>query len=157
MKSLLLLPLALLGGLIASPPYVYGSPGHKRPQITVMRWEDPPVTVSSGECDEQGNCDEEILIVKAHDPNSSITEIDVWFSEGDDAGLIAYAHTYCVQGRAAGKPARLEIGASYSEPGTYTVAAVAYSHRRCLGHERRDRHPRLHSRVERLVTVVEER
>ena len=27
-----------------------------------MRWEDPPVTTSSGECGEEGMCEEEILI-----------------------------------------------------------------------------------------------
>jgi hypothetical protein len=39
--------------------------------------------------------------------------------------------------------------------GTYTVAAVAYSHRRCRGHQKGDLHPELHSRVFRLETVVE--
>ncbi|MDQ3646208.1 MAG: hypothetical protein M3345_04650, partial [Actinomycetota bacterium] len=62
--------------------------------------------------------------------------------------------TYCVQGRAAGLPARLEIPVSYSEPGEYTVAAVAYSHKRCLGHERGDGHAYRHSRVKRLQTTV---
>jgi hypothetical protein len=75
------------------------------------------VTASSGECDPGGTCDEEILIVKAHDPNSSITEIDVWFSENDDAGPIVFAHTYCVQGKAAGEPARSRSEARTRRPG----------------------------------------
>jgi hypothetical protein len=66
------------------------------------------------------------------------------------------AHTYCVQGRKPGTPARLEIGGTFAEPGAYTVAAVAYSHKRCLGHEQGDGHPSLHSRVKRLETTVAE-
>lgn len=139
---------------LSGAPYVAANPGHERPRITVMRWKDPPVTTSSGECDPGGTCDEEILIVKAHDPDSSVTEVQVWFSENDDAGPMVFAHTFCVQGRKSGKTAHLKIGASYSEPGTYTVAAVAYSHKRCLDHERGDKHPRRHSRVTRLETEV---
>jgi hypothetical protein len=149
----IILPLAVLvtgGGTVAADP------GHKRPRITVMRWQDPPVTTSSGECNDDGTCDEEILIVKAHDPDSSITEIQVWFDENGDRAPFVFAHTYCVQGKKPGTPARLEIGASYSEPGDYTVAAVAYSHKRCSGHEKKDDHPYLHSRVKRLETTVEE-
>lgn len=136
-------------------PATSADPGHERPKITVMRWEDPPVTVSSGECDEQGMCDEEILIIKAHDPDSSITEVQVWFDEHGDRAPFVFAHTYCVQGKAPGEPARLEIGGVFTEPGEYTVAAVAYSHKRCLGHERGDGHPALHSKVKRLETTVE--
>jgi hypothetical protein len=126
---------------------------HSRPRITIMRWKQPPVTSSNSNCEE--GCKEEILIVKAQDRNSSITEVQVWFSENDDAGPVVFAHTGCVQGRKAGTPARLEIGATYDEPGTYTVAAVAYSHRRCLSHERGDGHPQQHSPVTRLRTEVE--
>jgi hypothetical protein len=147
--------LLLLAGSFASAPAV-ADPGHRRPRITVMRWKDPPVTTSTGECDEQGTCDEEILIVKAHDPDSSITEVQVWFDENGDRAPFAMAHTYCVQGKKAGTPARLEIGISYTEPGDYTVAAVAYSHKRCLAHAKDDGHPYLHSRVKRLYTTVEE-
>ena len=146
------IPLALL----AAPTEVVADPGHARPRITVMRWQDPPVTVSSGECDDQGSCDEEILILKAHDPDSSITEIQVWFDEDGDRAPFVMAHTFCVQGKKPGTPARLEIGASYTEPGDYTVAAVAYSHKKCLGHEKGDDHPYLHSRIKRLETTVEE-
>lgn len=136
-------------------PATSADPGHERPKITVMRWEDPPVTVSSGECDEQGMCDEEILIIKAHDPDSSITELQVWFDEHGDRAPFVFAHTYCVQGKAPGRPARLEIGGLFTEPGDYTVAAVAYSHKRCLGHEKGDGHRALHSKVKRLETTVE--
>lgn len=122
-----------------------------------MRWQDPPVTTSSGECDEDGNCGEEILIVKAHDPDSSITEVQVWFDENGDRAPFVMAHTYCVQGKKPGKPARLEIGGAFTEPGEYTVAAVAYSHKKCLPHERGDGHPYRHSRVKRLETTVEEK
>ena len=137
------------------PPGASADTGHARPKITVMRWQDPPVTTSSGECNDQGMCDEEILIVKAHDPNSSITEVQVWFDENGDRAPFVMAHTYCVQGTRPGEPARLELGASFTEPGEYTVAAVAYSHRRCVGHEKGDGHPALHSRVKRLQTTVE--
>jgi hypothetical protein len=130
--------------------------GHRRPKITVLRFEDPPVTTSSGECDEQGVCEEEILIIKAHDPDSSITEVQVWFDENGDRAPFVMAHTYCVQGKEPGTPARLEIGAMFTEPGEYTVAAVAYSHKRCLGHTESDGHPSLHSRVKRLDVTVEE-
>ena len=142
--------------LLAVAAPVTADPGHERPRITVMRWQDPPVTASSGECNDDGTCDEEILILKAHDPDSSITEIQVWFDEDGEGGPFVFAHTYCVQGKKPGEPARLEIGASYEEPGTYTVAAVAYSHKRCSGHEKGDDHPYLHSKVKRLETEVEE-
>jgi hypothetical protein len=140
--------LAASVGLLAAAP-VIADPGHERPKITTMRWQEPPVTSCT-----RSSCREEILIVRAHDPDSSITEVQVWFSEDDNAGPIVFAHTYCVQGKAPGQPARLEIGATYRRPGTYTVAAVAYSHRRCLAHERGDRHRELHSRVVRLETHV---
>lgn len=132
---------------------VAADPGHERPRITTLRWKDPPVRVGPEVCIPE-DCEFETLIVKAHDPDSSITEVQVWFSENDDAGPFTYAHTYCVQGKRAGEPARLEIPGSYSRPGTYTVAVVAYSHRRCLPHERGDEHPARHSRVKRLETVV---
>ena len=147
--------LALLMGVVAVPSAVEADPGHRRPKITVMRWIEPPVTSSSGECDEQGICEEETLIVKAHDPDSSITEIQVWFDEDGDRAPFVMAHTFCVQGRKPGTPARLEIGVSFTEPGDYVVAAVAFSHKRCLGHEKGDGHPYLHSRIRRLETTVE--
>ena len=151
----LVVVVALAVGLVGNPAGVRADPGHERPRITVMRWADPPVTTSTGECDENGVCDEETLIIKAHDPDSSITEVQVWFDEDGERAPFVYAHTFCVQGRAPGTPARLEIGVSYMEPGEYTVAAVAYSHRRCRGHERGDGHPYLHSKVKRLETTVE--
>ena len=146
---------AIALAVLAAPVDVAADPGHARPRITVMRWQDPPVTVSS-EWEEGGSCDEEILIIKAHDPDSSITEIQVWFDENGDRAPFAMAHTMCVQGKKPGTPARLEIGASYTEPGDYTVAAVAYSHKRCEGHEKDDDHPYLHSRIKRLETTVEQ-
>ena len=146
----------LLLGSAATLPVAAADPGHERPRITVMRWEEEPVTTSSGECDDQGICDEETLIIKAHDPDSSITEVQVWFDENGDRAPFVFAHTYCVQGRAPGTPARLELGVAYTEPGDYTVAAVAYSHKRCLGHERGDGHPSLHSRIKRIQVTVEE-
>jgi hypothetical protein len=115
----------------------------------VMRWEDPPVTTSAADC--ETDCHDEFLIVKAHDPNSSITEVEVHFGEGQP---IAFAHTYCVQGKAAGEPARLKIPVSYDEPGTYDVRAIAYSHRRCNPHQDGDTHPLQHSRVRHLQTEV---
>lgn len=130
-------------------------PGHEKPRITVMRWKDAPVTASEPGCEKTGTCVEEILIIKAHDPDSSITEVQVWFDENGDRAPIIFAHTYCVQGREPGQTARLELGVAYSEPGSYVVAAVAYSHRRCTGHENGDSHPSLHSRIFRLETEVE--
>ena len=138
------------------PAAVVAGPGHARPRITVMRWQDPPVTVSSGECDDQGVCDEEVLILKAHDPDSSITEVEVWFDENGERAPFVSAHTFCVQGKKPGTPARLEIGVTFTEPGDYTVAAVAHSHEKCAGHEKGDDHPNLHSRIKRLETTVEE-
>lgn len=155
MARVLLTSALLLACFVPSGP-VAADPGHERPRITVMRWQDPPVTVSSGECNEKGICDEEILIIKAHDPDSSITEVQVWFDENGERAPFVFAHTFCVQGRAPGEPARLELGVSYTEPGDYTVAAVAFSHKRCLGHEAGDGHPALHSRIKRLPTTVEE-
>jgi hypothetical protein len=152
MKPAALVAASLLVVLVPAP----GSAdrGHERPKITVMRWEDPPVTAHDPSCSEQGTCSEETLIVRAHDPDSSITEIQVWFDENGERAPFVFAHTYCVQGRRPGKPARLEIPATFTEPGDYTVAAVAYSHRRCLPHERGDRHEVRHSRVKRLETKV---
>ena len=152
-RALILSTIALFSMLV--PSSVSADAGHERPKITVMRWEDPPVTASSGDCADQGTCDEETLIIKAHDPDSSITEVQVWFDENGDRAPFVMAHTYCVQGKRPGQTARLEIPASYSEPGEYTVAAVAYSHKRCMGHENGDGHPDLHSRVKRLETTVE--
>ena len=80
----------------------------------------------------------------------------MWFDEGGDRAPFVFAHTSCVQGKAQGTPARLEIGGSFTEPGDYVVAAVAYSHRRCRAHTKGDGHPYLHSRVKRLETTVEE-
>ena len=154
MMPRLLLVLAMFLPVTAIQP-ADADPGHERPKITVMRWADPPVTTSSGECDESGVCDEEVLIVKAHDPDSSITEVQVWFDENGDRAPFVMAHTLCVQGTRPGKPARLEIGASFAEPGDYVVAAVAYSHRRCRAHTEGDRHPALHSKITRLETTVE--
>lgn len=156
MKARLVMAVALVAALAAPPTAVTAHTGHRRPRITVMKWQDPPVTTSSGECNPDGTCDEEILIVKAHDPDSSITEVQVWFDEDGDRAPFVMAHTYCLQGKAPGKLARLEIGATFTEPGDYTVAAVAYSHRRCKPHERGDGHPYLHSRVKRLQTTVEQ-
>ena len=153
MKRLLLV--GILGASVLMPPAASADSGHARPRITVMRWQDPPVTAGSGECNEPESCDEETLIVKAHDPDSSITEVQVWFDENGDRAPFMAAHTYCVQGRKPGEPARLELPASFTEPGEYTVAAVAYSHKRCLAHQRGDDHPALHSRVKRLETTVE--
>lgn len=148
--------LALLLPWMTGVPLATADPGHERPRITVMRWKEPPVTTSSGECDDHGVCDEEILIIRAHDPDSSITEVQVWFDENGDRAPFVMAHTYCVQGRAAGTPARLELGVAFTEPGEYTVAAVAYSHKRCLGHERGDGHRLRHSRIKRIQVTVEE-
>lgn len=155
MKRILIIPLLLGLSLIGVTTPVGAEPGHSRPQITVMRWEDPPVTASDSQCSEEGTCEEETLIVKAHDPDSSITEIQVWFDENGDRGSIVFAHSYCLQGKRPGAVARMEIPASFSEPGEYTVAAVAYSHKRCLGHEAGDGHPALHSKITRLQTTVE--
>ena len=156
MKRAMLGTLLLLLGSVSTLPPAAADPGHARPRITVMRWEDAPVTTSTGECTDQGICNEETLIIKAHDPDSSITEVQVWFDENGGRAPFVMAHTYCVQGKAPGTPARLELGVSYAEPGDYTVAAVAFSHKRCLGHERGDGHPALHSRVARLQVTVED-
>ena len=155
MRRALALVVTLTFPLI-SPGAVHADRGHERPKITVMKWKEPPVTTSSGECSDEGVCDEEVLIVKAHDPDSSITEVQVWFDENGERAPFVMAHTFCVQGREPGQPARLEIGATFTEPGDYVVAAVAYSHKRCLGHESGDRHPMLHSKVKRLETTVEQ-
>lgn len=147
-KALIVAALAL--GVASPARIALADPGHVEPRITVMRWAAEPVNAAPEDCAEA--CSEEILIVKAHDPDSSITEIQVDFGEG---APFVFAHTGCVQGREPGRRARLEIGVSYPAAGTYTVRAVAYSHRRCLGHERGDRHPQRHSDVVRLVTEVE--
>jgi hypothetical protein len=141
--------------LVVTAGEVAADPGHTKPRITIMRWQDPPVTANETGCEEQGTCTEEILIVRAHDPDSSITEVQVWFDENGDRAPIVFAHTYCVQGSAPGQPVRLEIGGSFAEPGTYTVAAVAYSHNGCRAHEEGDNHPDLHSRVFRLETEAQ--
>lgn len=135
-RALVTIVILLLGSVTSAVSPATADPGHRRPKITVMKWKEPPVTTSSGECDEQGICDEEILIAKAHDPDSSITEVQVWFDEDGDRAPFVMAHTSCVQGKKPGTPARLEIGATLTEPGDYVVAAVAYSHKRCLTHER---------------------
>ena len=155
MKRILMFPLLLVVAVAGLPTTgAIADPGHARPKITVMRWEDPPVRASDGTCEKPEACEEETLIIKAHDPDSSITEIQIWFDENGDRAPFVMAHTYCLQGKRAGEPARMEIGASFTEPGEYTVAAVAYSHKRCLGHEAGDGHHALHSRITRLQTTV---
>jgi len=154
MKRLALVVMGLLLLVVFSGFESAADPGHEKPRITVMRWKDEPVTANEPGCEKKGTCAEEILIIRAHDPDSSITEVQIWFDEGGDRAPFVFAHTGCVQGREPGQPARLEVGAAFTEPGTYTVAAVAYSHKRCLPHERGDNHPSLHSRVFRLETEV---
>lgn len=104
--------------------------GHAKPRISVMRWKDTPVVAAEPGSEKEGTCEEEILVIRAHDPDSSITKVQVWFDVNGDRAPFVFAHTFCVQGRTPGQPARLEVGAVFSEPGTYTVAAVAYSLRR---------------------------
>jgi len=120
-----------------------------------MRWQDPPVTANDPGCEKAG-------YVHRRDPDHQGTRS--LFLHHRDPGVVrrerrrapfVFAHTYCVQGREPGQIARLELGVAYSEPGSYVVAAVAYSHRRCLGHEDGDSHPDLHSRIYRLGTDVE--
>ena len=153
MKRALATSVALF--LVLVPSSGTADPGHERPKITVMKWKEPPVTASSGNCHEPETCEEETLIVRAHDPDSSITEVQVYFDEEGERAPIVFAHTYCVQGKQPGEHARLEIPVTYTEPGEYVVAAVAYSHKRCLPHERGDGHALRHSRVKRLPTTVE--
>ena len=153
MNRILSVLLTFAVGLLIPTGSVNADPGHERPKITVMRWKDPPVTASAGDC--QDACEEETLILRAHDPDSSITEIQVRFDEKGDRAPIVWAHTYCVQGNEAGTPARLEIPVTFSEPGEYTVAAVAFSHKGCKAHEKGDAHASRHSRVKRLLTTVE--
>jgi hypothetical protein len=85
--------------------------------------------------------------LKVLDPDSSITEVEATFDEDGDRAPFVMAQTYCVQGRKPGTPPRLENGGVFSEPGEYTVAAVAYSHKRCPAHEKGDGHPYLHCSV----------
>jgi hypothetical protein len=145
-----LLTILMAGVFVLGATPVVADPGHELPVITVTRWADPPVTAADPDCQDP-DCHEEILIIRAHDPDSSITEVQVWFGEG---APFVFAHTGCVQGSEPGTRARLEIGVSYREAGSYTVKAVAYSHLRCLAHERGDGHPLHHSRVARLETEV---
>jgi hypothetical protein len=46
---------ALLTGLIAVPSPVGADPGHRRPRITVMKWKEPPVTISTAESTRRGS------------------------------------------------------------------------------------------------------
>ena len=154
MKRIVVLFVALVIGVPAAHVPAVAQDADDLPVITSMEWQDPPVTTTSGECDDQGVCDEEILIIEAEDPDSSITEVEVWFDENGDRAPFVYAHTFCVQGTEPGTPARLEIGATFTKPGDYVVAAVAHSHDRCLGHEEGDAHPALHSEIARLPTKV---
>jgi len=151
MKRLLILGLVALALVPASTASVSANPGHGRPRVTLLRWQDPPVTAADPACEDL-DCHEEILIVKAHDNDSAITEVQVWFGEG---APFVFAHTGCVQGKQAGTVARLEIGVSYLAAGDYTVQAVAYSHKRCLPHVRGDGHPEQHSPIAILETTVQ--
>jgi hypothetical protein len=144
-----LLTILIVGLFVLGATPVVADPGHELPVITVMRWTDPPVTAAEPDCQDP-DC-HEILIVRAHDPDSSIIEVQVRFGEG---APFVFAHTGCVQGSEPGRRTRLEIGVSYPGAETYTVKAVAYSHLRCQAHERGDGHPLRHSRVVRLETEV---
>lgn len=140
---------AMVLSAVLLPAQASADPGHKKPRITVMRWEDPPVTTTEEDC--ETDCHEESLIVEAHDRDSSITEVQVRAGGGG----ITFAHTYCVQGKRAGAPVRLKIPVTFTEDGTYDVQAVAYSHRRCARHAAGDDHLEQHSKVVHLETSVE--
>lgn len=91
-------------------------PGHERPVITKLKWMEP--NLKSGET--------EWLTVVAHDPDSSISEVDVRWGNGQ----ISFSHTGCLQGKQPGEPATLRIPIKY-KPGEFVVEAVAYSQKRC--------------------------
>ncbi len=148
--------LVLVASLLVTPAAQssVGAQENPPPVITLMEWKEPPVTTTTGQCDSDGMCDEETLIIEAHDPDSSISEIQVWFDEGGERAPIVFAHTYCVQGIEPGTVAHLEIPATFTEPGDYVVAAVAYSHFECIGHEEGDVHEEQHSDIARLETKV---
>jgi len=154
MKRTVLLLAGLTLGVSMSQLPAVAQDSNDAPVITLMEWKNPPVTTGHGQCDEQGICEEETLIIEAEDPDSSITEVEIWFDENGDRAPFVYAHTYCVQGTEPGTPAHLEVGVTFTEPGDYVVAAVAHSHEACLGHEEGDAHPALHSEIERLPTTV---
>lgn len=92
-------------------------PGHERPVITKLKWMEP--NLKSGET--------EWLTVVAHDPDSSISEVEVHWGDGQ----VSFAHTGCVQGEQPGEPATLRIPIQYEEPGEFVVEAVAYSQKKC--------------------------
>lgn len=56
---------------------VGGDLGHERPRINVMRWKGRTGDRDRAGLREERTCAEEILIIRAHDPDSAITEIEV--------------------------------------------------------------------------------
>ncbi len=129
MRTWFALPAALAVALLtAAPASAHGT--HTRPAITRLEWLTGPVAVG----------EEEILVVEAHDPDSSISEVDVvWGDEG-----ISFAHTYCVQGTEIGKPARLVLSWKFPHPGLEDVRVVALSQDHCKPNRSIQRSPTKH-------------
>ena len=46
--------------LVAAIGPARSDPGHERPRITVMRWQDPPVTATEVGCEKKGTCSEDL-------------------------------------------------------------------------------------------------
>lgn len=123
------------------------------PEISEMRWLDPPVTVAQESCHEPQCPGEELLVIEAADPDGVITAIDVLAVEvGSGTGWAVHADLVCPTLAKPGRTATVSIPVAFTAPGLYRIEARAWSQPSCgplppaTGQA---------SEVERLDTVVE--
>lgn len=117
------LPMVLVLMLAVIGPHAEAHPGHERPKITTFRWVDPPLKTGG----------EETLKITAHDPDSSISEIQVGWQDTNHEGGVIFAHSYCLQGTQPGKPHTMLLPIVFDQAGAYDVQARAISEKRCEG------------------------
>lgn len=123
-RTAVLLTVALTWGTIALPAQAH--PGHPGPRITRFEFVDPPLKSGSSER----------LVIIAHDPNSWISEIQVFWEDEDMTGGVIFADTFCVQDPSFQQPgtrAKLKLDVTFDHPGSYHVEARAISEKRCEG------------------------
>lgn len=120
---------AILGGallLVGAP--ATADPGHDRPRITTYEFTQRPL---------KSGIDETLKVV-AHDPDSWIYEVQVFWEDQDQNGGAVFAHTGCVQDpdySDPGTPAKLKIPIDFDRPGEYQLEIHALSAMRCQAGE----------------------
>ena len=121
-----LISLGLLLTLLLVPVPAAADTGHQRPKITAFEFLQPPLRAGINET----------LKVKAHDPDSWISEVQVRWEDANGDGGALFANTGCVQDpdlKDPGTPARLLLPVAFDKPGNYHVEVRAISEFHCQG------------------------